>query len=431
MNIQSLSRYVMHGLKFTHTLGLDGNHGIGKTSFVKYTMRDLIAKKHGLPIDRVHVITRCVSIMDPADLIGNFIEFNGRTYNCPPNWIPTAKCYDDMMEELFESNGRKYTRLTNYDDIYILFLDERKRGNPMVQDGIMELLLEHTLFGAPLHEKTYVVCADNDNIEIYHGTKTDPAQESRIKSTKFSPTNSEFLADWNRRVEEGTMHSIVPEFLDAHKECISLPTNTIRDMYIAGKKPPCPRDWTTLGEALKDFALEGDDIVNGSASYLTDVAAMHVGQTYATKFAAYCLKERQFKVTPEDIVETFEDVRDSVEKAFAKDPTSAVGVVRALVPYITDITLDDEQAHNVAAFLQVCPGEAVSALYSEWNKLNKHQFAEWQNTPLRYNVFNRAIMNNVAKEPGKQSAYEKWCTAFCKRYDLNVDDLSRDDIRVQ
>lgn len=112
MDIKSINRYIEHGL---------------------------------LPSDRVHVISRCVSIMDPADLIGNFQEFGGRTYSCPPSWIPTSKDYDDEMEKLYKENGMHYSRLTRYDDIYILFLDECKRGNAVIQDGIMELLLEHRL----------------------------------------------------------------------------------------------------------------------------------------------------------------------------------------------------------------------------------------------------------------------------------------------
>lgn len=431
MNINGINRFVQNGLLSTHTLGLMGNHGVGKTSYVHNTLRSLIAQKHKVPLEKVHVISRCVSIMDPADLIGNFQEFGGRTYNCPPSWIPTCKEYDDEMAKLYEENGMHYSRLTQYDDIYILFLDECKRGNSVIQDAIMELLLEHRLFGVNLKENTYVVCADNDNAKIYNGSRRDPAQESRIKNFTFAPSNKEYLEDYTHRVEQESIHSAILEFLAKYPDMIVLPSKTIEELSIQGKKGPCPRDWTQLGECLKEFEKNGDDITNQGQSYLTEIAAGFIGSTYALKFAQFCTEERKNSLDPEEILNKWNArLKKKVVEIFKASPMTAVPICDSMLQHIMKIELSEKQEKNIVEYLEVCPNEAIVNFTSTWQKEKRDQFLKWRCTPKRHNVCNKAIMADKATN-GAKSPYENWIGIFTKRYKLDIKDMNRDDIKLE
>ncbi len=431
MDIKSINRFIEHGLLPSHTLGLMGNHGIGKTSYVHNTVREIIAKKHNLPLECVHVISRCVSIMDPADLIGNFQEFGGRTYSCPPSWIPTCKEYDDEMTKLYEENGMHYSRLTKYDDIYILFLDECKRGNAVIQDGIMELLLEHRLFGVNLKENTYVICADNDNAKIYNGTRRDPAQESRIKNFTFAPTNGEYIMDYENRVQRGEIHEAVLEFLKKYPDFIVLPSKTIEDLSIQGKKGPCPRDWTQLGECLERFRKNKDDITSENQNFLTEIAAAFVGYSHALKFAQYCELDRKNELDVTRILKDFDEAYCmQVKSAFTKNAKAAVPVCHTLLEMVKKTKLTAAYERNILKFLEICPNEAVAAFVKGWQKESKDQFLAWRTTPKRYKVYNEVMLNKESKN-GRASAYDNWVANFTKMKNLSIEDLDRDDIIVE
>jgi len=430
MNIDGITRFVKNGLLSSHTLGLMGNHGVGKTSYVHNTLREIIAKKHNLPVERVHVISRCVSVMDPADLIGNFQEFGGRTYNCPPSWIPTCKAYDDEMDALYRENGMHYSRLTKYDDVYILFLDECKRGNTVIQDAIMELLLEHRLFGVNLKENTYVVCADNDNAKIYNGSRRDPAQESRIKNFTFAPTNKEYLEDYATRIAEGKIHNAVFDFLSKYPDMIVLPSKTIEELAIQGKKGPCPRDWTQLGECLKQFENSGDDIAAGdNEPFLVDVAQAYVGSSYALKFAQFCTSERKTSLDVDDVLNKLNDkLKKKIVSTFKASPMMAVPLCDALLQKVLHLELSEKQDSNIVEFLTLCPNEAVVSFCTAWQNENRAQFMAWRCTPKRNNVCYKALMSK--KSDGTRSPYDTWVMNFTKKNSISVDDLDRDDIKL-
>lgn len=435
MDTRGIDRFIRNGLKRSHTVTFFGNHGIGKTSYTKNNVRRIVAEKEGVPVERVHVVTKCVSIMDPADLLGNFQEFGGRTYNCPPNWIPVCKAYDDEMEALYHKYGMEYTRLTKYDDVYILFLDECKRGNPVIQDSIMELILGHTIFGIDLHEKTYVFAADNDNAKIYNGSKRDPAQMSRLKNFNFMPTNKEFLADFDARTERGEIHEVISAFLKKNEDFIVLPTKTIEELTIKGEKGPSPRDWTQLGEALLEFQKNGDDIVaniNGSTAnelYLAEIAKAYIGSGYSNKFARWCASEFAQQIDINDIVEKMTDkLFTTLKNEFDNDPKSAIPFCEEVVKNIKDrAKITEKMGKNILRFMQAMPNSGISNFFQTWTKANSKQFSQWKHTPARHEICMRAIASTNA-EPGKISAYDNWVNNFTQRYKLTKADLTSDDI---
>lgn len=430
MDTDSIREYVRYGMPITHTLGLFGNHGIGKSSFVKYDLADVIAERHNISVDRVHVIIRCASVMDPADLIGNFREFGGRTFNCPPSWLPTAKSYDDEMAALYEANGDTYSRLTKYDDVYILFIDECRRGNPVIQDGLMELLLDHTLFGVPLHENTYVICADNDNLDIYNGTKRDPAQVSRIKAVQFAPTDKQFLCDFAKRVERGEIHSIIHEFLSQYPEMIVMPSKTIEECSRKNLKCPSPRDWTQFGESLKLYANNGLDVTRIEKK-LMEGATTYVGSQYATKFVTWAMTERKAELTADDILNHFDDAMElRVKGLFNENAIVGAPIGNNLLDTIKKMkTLNAHQGANMARFLACCPDEVVASVIKRWMIEMSASYTAWRSTPLRFYLCNAPLLGKEKDSTGT-SAYDRWVSAFCKNTGISPDDIKRDDLTV-
>ena len=409
MNVSELTEFVKFGLMPTHTLCLEGDHGIGKTSYVMYTMKKAIAERYGVSEDRVHVITRCASQLDPSDLIGNFTEVNGRSYNNPPFWIPTAKSYDDRMTKIFASAGKQYTSCTEYDDFYILFIDEYLRGQPTIHNALMEVTLGHTVFGVPFHENTFVVCADNANLDIYNGNaRVDPAQRSRIKSTVYAPTDDEHLGFLKEFARTGRISDIIIEYLLLHKEYIKPSSDTIRDLYEKGEKTASPRDWTQLGESILNAQIHGLDYVGDAATSpekankLNEIASMYVG-VLGPGFSSYCADRQGLGV---DIERLFKSEADNYEEwkkigqlQKLSIPVMAYNAARAVEK------LDSSKPHigkNILKFINSLPqefsAEGTMSFWSDWKAAQPTEAASW----LRYSG---ARQNAIYKNLG---GYKDW-----------------------
>lgn len=443
MTIKMMDRFVLNSWINAHTLGLMGVHGIGKTTYVYTHIRKLVAQKEGVPIERVHVISRCVSVLDPADFIGGFVTFGGRTYNCPPDWIPVCKSYDDEKEKLYKANGQSYARLTNYNDVYVLFLDECMRGTPTIQDSVMELLLEHRIFGVDLHEKCYIVCADNDNIRLYNGTKRDPAQLSRIKCFHFMPSTSEFMSNFTEHRDAGLLHPVIINYLNENNEFIVLDSKVISDLSAKNQKGPCPRDWTQLGEILQNSLLNNDDIVKKAtesqecARYLAEISSGYIGEAYAAKFAQYCADHANDCLSPHDLVynsSVTKDDYEAIKKVFRANETRTVtfgnDLIHQLAVKFKDTVLDEETELRVLKFLEISSSGAIVSFYKEWNKVSKAQAEGWKHSPKRYALINGAVMNKRKHTDGTESAYDRWVTSFKEINHLSDEDMKSDTVRV-
>lgn len=456
MNIKECRRFILHGLKQHHTICFTGNHGIGKTSFVVRDIRKLLAKKLDKKIEDIVVIARCAGVMEPADFIGNMESLCGRTVNVPPEWIPISETYQDETADLYEQAGKKFIRRTDPNKIYVLFLDECMRGSTFVQDAIMELLLEHTIFGVPLHENTYLFCADNDNVDIYHGTQRDQAQISRLKTIRYAPTNSEHLELFKTAVDEHRIIPIIYKYLCDKPEFICLTTQQLIELKNAKKRGPCPRDWMQLGETLLEYKDNDDDITKQDFTYLVEVCSGYIGLAYASDFAEYCKKiaEGDGYIDPADIVNKYDTVKDRVRKLIESDKTYAVSLTDGILEYINTITkaaddanavdtkgkttnievaahnLTDDQSRNIAKFIKECPKEAVANFYQTWSREDSKRCLAWRDTPLRYFIVYKALLNDDTSN-GKPSRLDSWSNTFCRTYGLTRETLeTNDEIRI-
>ena len=421
MSIASLERNIKLSLSPEDTIGFEGNHGIGKTSFVKKNMRRCIAEQNNVPIDRVHVITRCASQIDPADMIGEVRSFKGRTFNCPPSWIPTDKKYDDEMIETFGEDG--YKVLTKYDDFYILFIDEWKRGNQLIHNALMEVTLEHTIFGVPLHEKCYVAVADNENTDIYNGNANiDPAQMDRVENYPYDPTDDEILDIFKEKVDAGYMHPVVLEYLMTYKEHIIIPSETIRDCAQKGQKTASPRAWEKLGKKLMRAARHGFDYVEESEkdpqinAELSSIANAILG-VHGAPFVTYCNDRKGMSIdlelviynkgTATDIAAADRELKKLAEIKKLSVPVIAYNASRLVSKKGLKKV---EYGKNLLALLQNLPNEGIAAFYSDWKHTNEKDAIDWMS-------YSGARMNVIYKTLG---GYKKWREAAIAR-GVNID----------
>lgn len=409
MSIASLERNIKLSLSPEDTIGFEGNHGIGKSSFVKINMRRCIAEQNKVPVERVHVITRCASQIDPADMIGEVKSFKGRTYNCPPSWIPTGKEYDEQMLKLLGEDG--YQPLTVYDDFYILFIDEWKRGNPLIHNALMEVTLDHTIFGVPLHDKCYVAVADNENTDIYNGNANiDPAQMDRVENYAYDPTDDEILDIFKKKVDAGIMHPVVLEYLMTYKEHIIIPTETIRDCAIKGQKTASPRAWEKLGKKLMRAANNGFDYIEESEksaeinAELSAIANAILG-VHGAPFVTFCNDRKGLSIDIELVIYnkgTAAEVRAAEQELKKLEEAKKLSI--PVIAYNASRLVSKkglkkpQYGANLLALLQGLPNEGVAAFYSDWKHNNESEAISWMS-------YSGARMNVIYKTLG---GYKKW-----------------------
>lgn len=417
--IAGLERFVTKMLTPDGTLGLEGNHGIGKTTFVEVNMVRCIAEKHKVPLSRVHLISRCAGQIDPADLGGGFKTYKGRTYNCPPNWLPTSKKYDDKMRAIF---GDEYQSDTIYEDYYILFIDEWKRGNPLIHNALMEITLSHKIFGVDLHENTYIVVADNDDLDIYNGNANiDPAQMSRVENHKYAPTNEEYLNIFKAKTDAGKMHPVVLEFLMTYPEYIVISTETIRECAAKQQKTASPRDWEKLGWRLQNAAnnnfdyvelQESDPVISGE---LSDIATSIVG-VHGAPFVTYCNDRKGMSVNLDTIIYGKVEAERKIELKKLEEikklsiPVIAYTGARKIAE--NKLKKPEHGAH-LLELLQALPNEGVAAFFYEWKAKDEKSAIDWMG-------YSGARMNVIYKTLG---GYKKWCETMKSRgIDINSDE---------
>lgn len=148
-----------------------GHAGVGKTDSVKQ-----FAKKRNMECTIVHV----GQFDSPGDLLGMPERKNGETVYLPPAWFPQKK---------------KPT---------LLFFDEVNRGNMLLQQALLPVLLDRRLGQLQIPEETFIVAACNPPDGEYMVNELDPALMDRMMHIVFSSTFTQWLV-WAKN------HGLHPE----------------------------------------------------------------------------------------------------------------------------------------------------------------------------------------------------------------------------
>jgi len=154
-----------------------GHTGIGKTELVEQ-----YAASRNMDCIVIHVAQ-----LEPSDFIGLYqIDEDGRTANCPPNWLPyrndsTAKkkadnklALEKIVKGVINPNGG------------ILFLDEINRGHEDIRQSLYQLINKREIGTYALPEGYTIVAAANPS-NSYETYEFDKALTNRFAWVKFQP----------------------------------------------------------------------------------------------------------------------------------------------------------------------------------------------------------------------------------------------------
>jgi len=157
-----------------------GHTGIGKTELVEQ-----YAASRNMDCIVIHVAQ-----LEPSDFIGLYqIDEDGRTSNCPPNWLP----YKNAEVEKKSANKKALTKLTKgviNPNGGIIFLDEVNRGHEDIRQSLYQLINKKEIHTYKLPDNYSIVAAANPS-NSYETYEFDKALINRFAWVKFQPSKDE------------------------------------------------------------------------------------------------------------------------------------------------------------------------------------------------------------------------------------------------
>jgi len=166
-----------------------GHTGIGKTELVKQ-----LAATLGLDAIVIHVAQ-----LEPSDFVGLYqTTEDGRTRNCPPNWLP----YKDGGVIEVGKNQEKLSKVVKFlanehagvinPKGGIVFLDEINRGHEDIRQALYQLLTDKRIHTYQLPDNYHIVAAANPS-EGYEVYEFDVALVNRFAWIRFRPDVQETI----------------------------------------------------------------------------------------------------------------------------------------------------------------------------------------------------------------------------------------------
>ena len=178
MNFTETKKFLDHALKIKLVPLLLGHTGIGKTECIEQYGHE----------KNMDVIVLHVAQLEPSDFIGLYEKTNdGRTRNCPPNWLPYREAPKDVEKLTGILKGD--TGVINPNG-GIIFLDEVNRGHEDIRQALYQLINKGKMHTYALPSNYHIVAAANpfDQYEVYD---FDPALRNRFAWVYFKPTFDE------------------------------------------------------------------------------------------------------------------------------------------------------------------------------------------------------------------------------------------------
>jgi hypothetical protein len=405
MNIKELTTYVEFMLPSRHTLCLESNPAMGKSTVVFNSLRKAIARRMKCSSEEVMVVDKRGSQMEGSDLVGGQWMVGGQTFNAPPSWVPVRQDDSQWLGEHLRKAGYSWEPFTNA-KVGILFLDELLHANKMVLAAFFEILNDHAVHGIHLPDEWFVICAMNGDLDRYDGTRMSPALLSRLIMIKFEPSHEEYLEYLAERVKSGEIHGIIPAFLHLNKHLIDPDNNLIDEATAEGVKTFDRRSWDRLGESLILGCQNGMDLIDKTVKtqeglFLQKVTEGYVGPATAGVFVTF-VRDEFGTLGVEEILYRFTATTEDKIKALGLRNPAAMGglntqVVERLAEHKGKLTPEIEK--NILGYFKSLPREAASAFWKLWsshsNKTRAQSLA-WHVTPVRQSAVLLSIVNDKA-----------------------------------
>lgn len=180
MNFSETTKAIEYLFKTNLVPLLLGHTGIGKTQLVEQ-----YARKRDQDLIVIHVAQ-----LEPSDFVGLYkITEDGRTANCPPNWLPykefdKTKAKEGLAQFLhggaINPNGG------------IVFLDEINRGHEDIRQAMYQFITAKKIHTYTLPPNYKIVAAANPT-NSYECYEFDPALINRFAWIKFCPDCDETI----------------------------------------------------------------------------------------------------------------------------------------------------------------------------------------------------------------------------------------------
>ena len=156
---------------------LIGHTGIGKTELVEQYAEN----------EKMDCIVIHVAQLEPSDFIGLYqIDEDGRTSNCPPNWLPYKNPNTDQKKANNKVALEKVVKGEINPNGGILFLDEINRGHEDIRQSLYQLINKREIGTYALPEGYTIVAAANPS-NSYETYEFDKALVNRFAWCKFQP----------------------------------------------------------------------------------------------------------------------------------------------------------------------------------------------------------------------------------------------------
>ncbi len=336
-------RALVEALKYIsprQTVLLRGRHGIGKSA-IAYKM----AKVWGLDT----IIERRISQLSEGDMIGlpdrgATKEFNGVKWDVT-RFLPT----DWFLEAEFKP--------------CLVFLDEINRGTPETMQACFQFIEKGELNGRRIHPDSRIIAAINFSKE-YQVTPMDPAFNDRFWVADVDPDKDDWLAWARQPVAEGgggLSDDIIDFIVQCNDDHFEIKPEKLAQLP-AHERAPSRRSWERLARHFEREVNGVKLIENSGLPAAYDLARGFVGPDAARAFVKFQLDRNQ-NVTPTDVLDDF---KKNVKRIKKLKPEQSVALIDKIKHYIESkkITLTDEQATNMGAFMEALSPELAITL---WN----------------------------------------------------------------
>jgi hypothetical protein len=296
---------------------IHGKSGIGKSSICRQ-----LAKKRDIAF-----IDLRLSQLESSDIRGIPVpdHKNGSSRWLPPETIP----FENFAELYVPGTNRKFS------EGGILLLDEINRARYDVLQAVFELVWDRRVGLHPLLDNWYIVCAgnlgDDDNTEVTEFD--DSALNNRF--IHFYVEDQGLFDCWINWAEgPGNVHSDVINFIKQK------PSAIYTDPGENGVVFCTPRTWDNFSKILKQNS-EVDPI-----AITTLVGRSYLGTT-SVAFLSYL--NQKVKVTPEDVIYKYPELRKNIKKMKRDEKYS---ISTELIAFVKDnADMNDKKINNIHLFI--------------------------------------------------------------------------------
>ena len=231
----------------------------------------------------------------------------------------------------------------------MLFLDERNRALPGVNQAVFQLTDSKAFYGTRLHPETRIVIAENIGDE-YQIESCDPAEVSRCATVHLVPTVKDFLDYISDK-----SNLLMVQFLREHEKLIEHQGAN----YEPNKKYPDRRSWFKLDSELTKLGIYEDP----KNSMFHVIVGSFVGVEATAPFVQY-VREYKRNVTAEKILKDWVGAKKVLSLGGEISAESFMECAGKLQDHFSKKKLTDDQVYELARFMFDSPAEVQMSLWT-------------------------------------------------------------------